>query len=211
MAAYYQRRAPIYNSMILNGTGVVNAIPDATVIRLGIETTGEKLEEVQSENAQLAQSLLQALNQMGITNIRTIQYSINRIFDYEYNERLDRGYSVRNIFEIKTGGIDQAGLIIDTAVNNGANVVDLIDFEITDADSYYQAALNLAIRNAYRKAVSIGSDLGANVTPVPLRITENSAAPFPVNTFLSREGAVTPIEPGTRQITASVTVEFIFY
>jgi uncharacterized protein YggE len=211
MAVYYQQRGPVQNSMILNGTGVVDAIPDATVIRLGVETTGERLEEVQDENARLAQSLLQSLNQLGITNIRTVQYSINRLFDFQADERIDRGYSVRNIFEIRAPGIDQAGIIIDAAVNNGANVVDFIDFDVTNAESYYHAALNLATRSAYRKAVSIGDDLGVNVNPIPLRITENTAVPFPVNTFLAREGTITPIEPGARQISASVTAEFLFY
>lgn len=210
MAIYYQQTTPMQNSMVLNGTGTVDAIPDTTVIRLGVETIGRRLEEVQSENAQVTQSLLQVLNQLGVTDIRTVQYNINRLFDFELNQRVDRGYSVRNIFEVRAPGINEAGIIIDAAVNSGANVVDYIDFEVSDAENYYRTALNLAIQNAYSKAVSIGNELGVNVYPTPLRITENTAAPFPANVFLAREGTVTPIEPGSRQIIASVAAEFLF-
>lgn len=108
--------------------------------------------------------------------------------------------------------LNQAGFVIDTAVNNGANVVDLINFEVSNPYAYYQESLNLAVMNAYEKAKSISVNLGLSMDPIPLRITENSTAPIPFSQFSSmREGAfATPIEPGNKQINASVTVEFMY-
>lgn len=198
-----------HNVMILTGRGQVTAVPNVAVLRLGVQTTGDNLSLIQEENARLSQAVLQTLQQMNITDIQTFQYEINRLFEFENGNRVDRGFSVRNIFEIRTSNMDNVGQIIDAAVAQGANVVDLISFEVSDSDDYYMAALNMAVYNAYLKAQSITGNLGIVLDPIPKKIIENSASPAPLRNTFSREVAfVTPIEPGNLQIEASVTVEF---
>jgi uncharacterized protein YggE len=197
--------------MTLTGTGHVSVVPDTAVIRLGVQTTSANLSTAQQENAMLSQAVLQSLQQLGITDIKTFQYNIDKIYDMENNQRVDKGYMVRNIFEIRTRNIDQVGTIIDNAVNNGANIVDFINFEVSDTNYYYLQALNLAVMNAIQKSRSISENLGIKTLPVPNHITENSTAPIPFQNFAMREGAfTTPIEPGNIRIEASVTVEFIY-
>jgi uncharacterized protein YggE len=105
--------------------------------------------------------------------------------------------------------MDQVGIAIDTAVSNGANVVDLIDFKVSDTDIYYMQALNLAVMNAYQKASSIAKSLGISFNPIPRSIVESGATPMPSRLLGVREGAATtPIEAGTEQIEANVTVVF---
>jgi uncharacterized protein YggE len=199
------------NIMTVNGRGVVTAVPDTAVIRLGVETTGENLAAIQADNARISQAVLQALKQMGIRDIKTVEYSINKVFDNEDGRRIDKGYSVRNIFEIRMTNMGMVGSVIDTAVKQGANVVDFITFEVSDSDQYYLQALNLAVMNAYEKAHSIIDTLDISLNTVPKRITENSFAPIPIRTSVSRELAFsTPVEPGSKQIEANVTVEFLY-
>ncbi len=198
-----------HNRMILSGTGQVSAVPNEVIIRLGVQTNGTPLQTVQAENAQLSQAVLQALRQLGVTDIKTYQYDINKVMEYEDGRQIDRGYSVQNILEIRSDRPDLAGTIIDTAVNYGANRVDLIRFEVSDADSYYLEALNLAVANAYDKADTLAESLGARLQPYPLKIQENSTSPTPYQRISMGEGAfATPIVAGTNQIEASVTVEF---
>lgn len=197
-----------FNTMILTGNGQISVVPDVAVIRLGVQTTGENLTEIQQENARISQAILQAMQQFGITDIKTFQYTIDKIFDFENGTRIDRGFTVRNILEIRTNYIEQVGRLIDTAVNYGANVVELITFEVSNSEVFYQEALNKAVQNAYQKAKSIANSLGIKVDPIPKRITEGIAAtPF---TPVFRDGAAfaTPIVGGTTEIEANVTVEF---
>lgn len=200
------------NRMILNGNGQVTAIPDLAVLRIGVQTSGDNLANAQQENARLSQSFLEAIQQLGVTDIRTFQYTIDRIYDFENGTRIDRGYSVRNIFEIRMHDLDMVGTVIDTAVANGANVVEFINFEVSNLDMFYQQALNMAVRNAIQKAKSISLSLGTNINPIPVKITENSLTPIPFSDVLSSRGEMftTPVEPGDRQINASVTAEFIY-
>jgi uncharacterized protein len=200
-----------YNAMVFSGHGEVSVVPDIAIVRLGVQTTGENLQAIQAENAQISQVILEALRQLGVTEIKTIHYDINKLYDYVDGRQLDRGYSVQNILEIRTNNLDLTGAIIDTAVEKGSNVVELIRFEVSDTDLFYLQALNMAVANAFGKAVSVAENLGIQFSPYPRRITENSTPPIPFRTINMREDAfTTPIEAGTNQIEASVTVEFTY-
>jgi len=193
--------------MTLTGHSEMEIPPDIIIIRLGVQTTGENLSQIQADNARISQSIIQTLQRMGINDIKTSQYSIDRVYDFEDGRQIDRGFSVRNILQIRTANLEAAGSIIDAAVNAGANVVDLITFDISNREYYYQQVLNMAILNAIQKANSITRNLGYSTPALVVNIVENTAIPFlPVQ----RELAATPIIPGAINIAADVTVEFVF-
>lgn len=198
-----------YQTMTLTGEGQVTTTPDLAVIRLGVQTTGYDLSQIQSENAQISQNVINALKQTGITDIKTIQYSINKIYDYEDDIQIDKGYSVKHILEIKTDNINQVGNILDIAVNMGSNLVESISFELSEPEIFYQQALNLAIDNAIQKAKSISTNLHTKLNPIPVRIIEGNVSPIPMQQF-QRESTTTPIVPGELKIEADVTTDFIY-
>lgn len=200
-----------HNTMTLAGKGQVTAVPDLAILRLGVQTSGENLVDVQNENARISQAVLQSLQQLGITDINTYEYNINKIYEYEDSMQIDKGYSVRNILEIRTNNLGQVGYVIDTAVYNGANIVDLVHFDILDKEVYYLQALNLAIENAIRKADSIAKNLGLIYAPSPIRIIEIGTLPVSSRLLGSGESALTtPIEPGSKQIEANVNIQFSY-
>lgn len=199
------------NCMTVTGRGSVSAIPDMAIIRLGVLTSGDNLSITQEENARISQMILDGLRQMGVTDIKTHIYNIDKLYDYENGTRIDRGYFVRNVFEIRTDMLDMAGTIIDTAVSLGANLVELITFEVSATEQYYLEALNIALNKASNKARSMANVLGAVLNALPVCIIENSSQPLPIaKTFLGEGQFTTPIEPGTTQIEASVLLEFIY-
>jgi len=203
----YSAESNLHNkTMTLTGNGEMDIAPDTVLIRLGVQTTGENLSQIQAENARISQSIIQTLQRMGVTDIKTAQYSIDKVYDYVEGRQIDRGFSVRNILEIRTNNLEAAGSIIDASVNAGSNVVDLITFDVSNREYYYRQALNMAIGNAIQKAKSIAVNLGISTTPVPVNIVENTAMPFPVQ----REFAATPIMPGTIKLEANVTVDFVY-
>lgn len=195
--------------MTLTGQGQISLVPNIAVIRLGVQTVGENLLAIQSENARKSQAIIQVLNNMGVTDIKTFQYSIDRIFDYENGRQVDRGYSVRNIFEIRTNNMDRVGIIIDAAVKAGANLVDFITFDVSDKEYHYKQALSLALRDAIQKSKSLANTLGIKVDPIPIKIIENSQFAIPYEQF-QRNLASTPIMPGNIIIQASITADFMY-
>ncbi|HML36514.1 MAG TPA: SIMPL domain-containing protein [Bacillota bacterium] len=198
-----------FRIMTLTGQGRITLIPDIAIIRLGVELTGDDLAQLQSQNAMLSQSVLDTLRRMGVSDIRTYQYTIDRNYEYVDGTPVDQGFTVRNILEIRTGDMESVGTVIDAAVGAGANTVDLISLETSDPEYYYQQALNLAVANAIEKARSISGNLGIRIDPIPASITENSAMPRPALPF-QRELAATPIVPGEIAVEANITAEFTY-
>ncbi len=209
MAKCCTERRTAKNSITLSGQGQVAASPDLAIIHLGVETTGYDLTVMQAENARAIEAATQALRAMGITDIKTLQYSIDKNYIFENGRQIDRGYTIRNILEIRTNQIEDVGSIVDTAVMMGANRVEFIAFDLSDRDSYYRQALNLALKDAQQKAVSIARNLGIQADLIPIRIVENSALPIQPLQF-QREAAGTQIMPGPLLIEASITAEFLY-
>lgn len=209
MSKYYADNNLHNRTMTLTGQGQVTAVPNIATIHLGVQTTGENLTSIQNENARITQTIIQALQRMGVSDIKTFQYSIDKLYDYENGRQIDRGFSVRNVLEIRTSKIDMVGNIIDAAVNSGANVVELISFDVSNREYYYQQALNMAVMNAIQKSKSIAMNLGIQSDPAPVKIVENSI--LPIQPYFRQElAATTPIMPGTLKIEASVTIDFEF-
>lgn len=207
MAESVNSRILPQNSMTLMGQGQVTTVPDLAVIRLGVQTTGKDLEVIQSQNAQTSQAVLDDLKQMGVKDIKTFQYTIDKYYEQENGTPVDRGYTVRNVLEIRTKEMENVGQIIDTAVKSGANIVDLISFEVSNPNQYYEQALNLAVMNAIEKAKSIAKNLDIEINQIPVKISENSSMPRPFQAF-QRELAATPIVPGNITIEAMITAKF---
>jgi uncharacterized protein YggE len=198
-----------FRTMTLSGQGRITLVPDIAVIRLGVQLTGADLSEVQSRNAMQSQAVLAALRRMGITDIRTYQYTIDKYYETINGTSVDRGFTVRNILEIRTEETGQIGAVIDAAVQAGANAVDLISFEVSDPERHYQEALDLAVADAIEKAKSIAAELEIRVEEVPVRITETSTIPRPFQPF-QRELASTPIVPGNVTVEANISAEFVY-
>lgn len=199
------------STMILTGTGYVNVQPDTAIIRLGVVTKGYNLPNLQTENAAISQAVLDALKQFDISELKTLEYILDKNYEMHNGERIEKGYLVRHTFEIKMNQMDQIGMLIDQAVNSGANYVESIVFDVSNIEIYYLQALNLAVMNAYKKARSISLHLGLQREPFPSRIVENSATPIPYSQmFRGKEQFIsTPIEPGLKKIEATVTIDFI--
>ncbi|QAT42236.1 SIMPL domain-containing protein [Aminipila luticellarii] len=197
------------HTMTLTGQGYVTAAPDTAVIRLGVRTTGYNVSQIQSDNAQSMKEVIQALNLLGITEIKTVQYLIDQLYEYQEGKQIDKGYEVKHIVQIQTDKLNEVGKIIDTVVSAGSNLIEAISFELSEPALFYQQALNNALNNAVDKAKSISDTLHTRLNPVPIRILENSIPPVPF-LFTPRGAATTPIIPGGLSVEAFVTVDFAY-
>jgi len=199
------------NIMTVTGTGQISVTPDLAKLHLGVQTIGNNLVKIQNENARITQQIIDELGKYNITDLRTYQYTVQKLYDYVNGNQIDKGFTVRNMLEIKTNDLTQVGSIIDTAVETGSNLIELVEFEVSDPNSHYLIALDLAINNAFQKASVIANSLGVTTTPVPIRVDETSTVPIPYGNFARYEGAIsTPIEAGSKEIIANVIMKFLY-
>ncbi|MFD1040544.1 SIMPL domain-containing protein [Virgibacillus byunsanensis] len=198
--------------MKVTGNGSVSIKPHIVNIQLEVITENDTLSQAQQENATIMNQVIQALLQLGINreNIQTVGYTINPRYDYPDGTQVFRGYEVNNTINVEITDINQAGNMIDVAVENGVNRVSNIQFTVRNRDMYYQQALRAALENAQAKAQTIAESMQLNLNPVPVKIFEKvSEEPITYKTFAATEQSIaTPIEPGQIIIEARVEAEF---
>ena len=198
----------------VNGKGMVEAEPDMALVSVGVITKDKNPENAQNLNAQISKKLIDSLLQLGIAkdDIKTTSYTIYPEYDYIEGKQILTGYNVTHILEIKVRDINMVGEVINTAVKNGANQINRVDFTIEDAKFYYNRALKLALKEAASKAQSITAFLKVNLDPVPCSITEQSTSftPF-IEQNSMKLAATAPVIPGKIEITAAIEAEFQYW
>lgn len=206
---------PISREMTVTGNGEIIAQPDYVQIQIEVRTEGKDVSLAQQENARIMNRVIESLVALNIPReaIQTAAYTISPNYDYIEGKQVFRGYEVQNAITVKITDISQAGTVIDTAIQNGANHVSAIQFKIENSAAYYQKALNLALINAVAKAKSMAETMNIPLQPIPIEIIEEShdVTPVPYKAVqLSSREFITPIEQGTIPINASVRVKFRF-
>ena len=117
-------------------------------------------------------------------------------------------YVADNSVSAKTK-IAGAGALIDAAVAAGANNVSGPTLDVSDEDALYRAALGKAVVDARAKAAALAGAGGFGVGQVSSVTEQTAAAPGPVfEAAAAAKSDATPIEPGTQDVTADVTVTF---
>jgi len=215
---YVPSASPLFpkcsHTIEVTGEGVISAAPQKAVIVLGVITENVSLTAAQTENASAVTQIIEALLKLSIPkeNIQTTQYSIDIQYNYEDGKQIFRGYRVTHLLQLTIDKIDLIGLIVDTAVKNGANTVSNIQFTLAHPEIAYNEALSIAIKNSVFKANVIAKTLGVTLHPDPCLIQEISRTQEPVP-FLATsftKSAATPIQPGELKIFASVRATFTY-
>lgn len=186
------------------GHGDVVAVPDEASITAGVHTEAASASAALAENAKLMNAVITALKDAGGTELQTQQVSLSPQTDDQGNVR---AYAADDTVSAKTK-IADAGALIDVAVNAGANTVSGPTLDVSSRDALYRDALGKAVEDARAKAEAIAKAGGFGVGQVS-SVTESSATP-PVPLFqgAAAKPDATPIEPGTQDVTADVTVSF---
>lgn len=201
----------------VSGEGSVFAAPNRATATVGVRTENKNLQNAQAENAEKSNAMLASLQSLGISkeDIKTADFRIDPIYTYEDGKQLFQGYRVTHLYSITIRNLAQAGLLIDTAVENGANEIMNIQFSVSEPQGLYNRALSLAVVDSYNKAQIVARTLGIQTTISPLTITEEtqkgSPGPFLVASLNTSNESGTPIEPGRLEIKATVTGTYISY
>ncbi len=193
------------DTVTTTGHGVVTVVPDEASVSAGVHTQADSAAAALAQNAKLMSSVIAALKTAGGSNLQTQQVSL---YPQTNDQNQVTGYVADNSVsaEAKIAG---AGALIDAAVAAGANNVSGPTLDVSDRDARYRDALGKAVADARAKAAALAGAGGFGVGPVSSVTEQTAAAPAPVyEAVVAGKSAATPIEPGTQDVTADVTVTF---
>ena len=197
---------PKPGTVTANGVGSVAAIPDTATLAFGVTTEAKTAAAALSENSEIAARVIAAIKRAGVAakDVQTQYVSLSP----RYTDRGDDiiGYTANNTVSATVRNLQSVGAVIDAAVAAGANNVSGPSLSRDDTDALYREALKLAVADARTKAEALAQAGRFSVGKISV-VVEGSSGPFPV-AGKDTAPVATPIEPGTQQVTASVTVTF---
>jgi uncharacterized protein YggE len=195
-------------SITVSGTGSVTATPNQAVFTFGVSTRAKTAAQALADNSADMRKLIDALKAAGVpaASLQTSSVSLSPVMS-DQGETIV-GYTASDSVSATITGISKAGGIVDAAVAAGANQVDGPSLSVSDQTSLYAAALKAAIADARAKAQVLADASGLHVGAVASVAENGESTPITYDAAAKAPLPSTPIEAGTQQVTASVTVVF---
>jgi uncharacterized protein YggE len=206
--------APPHTPVVVTvGDAVVRRTPDRAFVVVSVETRAKSPREAQRLNAEAMTAVQQRLAQARLPKdaIRTTGYDLQQEFDFVQGRRVPREFVARNGIEVRLDDVARTGEIVDAVVQSGATTVSGIRFDLQDRDGAEREALRLAVADARARAEAAASGAGRTIDRV-LKIEDSRdgviVPPRPIMTMAraAESPAQTPVEPGTIEIHARVTL-----
>jgi uncharacterized protein len=185
------------------GSGASSVTPDRASFTFGTVSQARTAAAALAASSDEVAKVIAALRRAGVAraDIQTSDVSVSPRMSEDGTTIV--GYTASNSVTAVVRKLDDAGAVIDAAVAAGANQMYGPNLIASDQTAAYNAALRAAITEARAKAQTLATASGLTLGKITT-VAEASASPAPLPT---RETAV-PIEPGTQQIQATVTVTF---
>jgi uncharacterized protein YggE len=106
---------------------------------------------------------------------------------------------------VTVNDINAAGSVIDTATQAGATRIDGLRFGLRDEEPARAQALRAAGQKARAKADAIA--IGLSVRLGAVLMAEEGVSVRPVGADRTAQATATPVEPGTLEVQATVTLD----
>lgn len=194
----------------VTGVGTVTSVPNEATFTVGVQSEGATAREALASNSDQMNRVIAALKSAGVdrSDIKTQDVSVSP--SYRDEGEID-GYTARNSVSVKIENLSKAGAVLDAASNAGANEVYGPMLSRSNQDKQEAEALRDAVGDARRKAEALAKAAGVRLGSVTA-ITEGfSGGPEPYYAGGAERAVLdeaAPIEPGTQDVQASVTVTF---
>lgn len=209
-----QLAAPSPPVIVTSGEGVVKQAPDRAWVTIAAESRGRTAQEAQRQNTDAMTAVTDRIKAAGIAAdaIQTTGYNLQPEFDYANGKQTLRGYVARNQVQVRVDALPKVGEVITAAVGTGATNVSGVRFDLKDRDTAERQALQLAVRDARRRADAAASGANVQIDRV-IRIEEQRepidiGRPIPMGMAMMKSEAAqaVPIEAGEIEIRARVTL-----
>ena len=195
---------PSTDSITVSGNGSVIAVPTIAVLSLGADTRAASAKAALSANARQMRQVIAAVKAAGGREVRTQSVSLSQVLGQSGEPA---GFAASNVVSA-TVDVGRAGAVIDAAVDAGANQVNGPTMSVADVGKLYRQALKAAVGDARLSAETLAAAAGRPLGKVTSVVEIGGVTPVSMFEKAASSDRGTPIEAGTQQTTASVTVTF---
>ncbi|HET7573142.1 MAG TPA: SIMPL domain-containing protein [Gaiellaceae bacterium] len=198
---------PADRTITVSGDGAVTTVPDRASFQFGVTTQAATAKDALARNAAAANAVIAALKGAGVqaADLATAGVSLSPVTSDDGTRIVS--YTASNSVSARVA-LARAGALVDTAVAAGADTVYGPNLDLSSRKTLYTQALTKALADAKAKAQALAQAAGLTLGAVQ-SVAEGGAAPSPVPYAMkAADAGSTPIEPGTQEVDATVTVVY---
>jgi len=202
------------DTFTVTGEGKVSVPPDIAVVSAGVQSQGATVKIAQDQLNKNMNAVSSAVKAAGVDakDIQTSGYNITPMYDYNTGTPRITGYQASSNFTIKVRAIDNANAVIDAATSAGANQIGGITFDVDDKTKTQNEARQKAVADAKSKAENAAKIAGFKLGRI-INYSEdfgNGPRPIPMMAKADSTGTEVPtqVEPGSNEITVTVTLSY---
>ena len=196
----------------VSGTGKVTYVPDLVHVSVGVSSDGKTANEAWQKNEEIVRKLFDVLKTFGIDakDMKTTGLNITPRYVHHKDQEPELvGYTATYDLNVTVRKLDDAGRVMDTLVENGANRHMNIAFGHSDIEKLMDEARTKAAAEARKNAELYVTASGASLGQV-ISISEGQA--YAPNFFAyerqSKLDAGLAIAAGTQDLSVSITVVY---
>lgn len=198
------------HTISVSASGKVSLTPDVVHVSLGVTMTKPTVKAARAAAATAMTGVISAVKGLGVADadIQTVALNLSPQYANGSSTKIV-GYTLGNQIQITVRDLDKADEVVDMAMAKGATDINGISFDIADPAKALNDARVAAIAQAQASAAAMAS--AAHVTLGSVVSITDTSAPSPIYYGAMRSvaaDAATPIQPGSQDVSATVTVVF---
>ena len=197
------------NTINVQGDSELTVDPDQARVVAGISILKPSADEAQTEANRVINAILDGLESEGISeeNIETERLNLYEQKEWEDGKSESVGWRATQTLNIKSTDLTNVGIIVDIAVSNGANQINNIMFELSEAkeQEYKNQALAEATKNAKSKAETIAESLGVTLGKIK-SVSESNYYARPYMYAMAEATGAKAVEEAATVLPSDVTV-----
>ncbi|MEM0440042.1 MAG: SIMPL domain-containing protein [Candidatus Caldarchaeum sp.] len=196
------------------GSAQTTIVPDTVVLMFMVEERAPTPSEALARVSSAANNVVSTILRLGISSDDVKTTGLNIYPEYVYREREPPqivGYIATYSIEVKTKKIVDAGALVESAVNAGADYITGIYFTASaeQLGKVYKQLLAAAVGDAESKLEAVLAPLGMKKIGVKSVSIMDSTPAVPHRAAAEATTAPPPILPGTTTYTLSVTITYV--
>lgn len=158
------------NTIQTSGSSTIQAKANKVSLYVSYEARADTAEEAQQNNSEVSNAVIQALKDAGMReeDIETTYYYVSPEYQWTSEGRVFKGYLATHTIKATSEELDKIGSYIDAAIRAGANIINNLNYELTEEeqDKLKAEALKKATQNARIKAEAIAEGSGTRIVKV---------------------------------------------
>ncbi len=201
------------STLSVTGTAQTTIVPDTLAITFVVQEKASTPSEALAKLSEKANRVVSAVLGLGISSEDVKTTSVDISPEYIYPDKEPPriiGYVATYSIEVRTKRVADAGSLIETAVNSGADQVSGLYFTVSPEQysTVYRQLLSAAIGDAEAKADSVLRPLNLRKTGVKSVSIIDVQPAYPVRAA-TEASTGPPILTGTTTLTVSVNVVYL--